>query len=84
MNQKLFLTKKQKQFIIDLENYIVNYCDNHNYRIIINYILNTKYINCIYNNDDIFDFTITYNNKKYNYTIKLINYKFILDRKNND
>ena len=84
MNNKLFLTKKQKQFIIDLENYIVNYCDNHNYKIIINYILNTKYINYIYNNDDIFDFTITYNNKKYNYTIKLINYKFILDRKNND
>lgn len=84
MNNKLFLTKKQKQFIIDLENYIVNYCDNHNYKIIIDYILNTKYINYIYNNDDIFDFTITYNNKKYNYTIKLINYKFILDRKNND
>ena len=84
MNNKLFLTKKQKQFIIDLENYIVNYCDNHNYKIIINYILNTKYINYIYNNDDIFDFTITYNNKKYNYTIKLINYKFMLDRKNND
>ena len=84
MNNKLFLTKKQKQFIIDLEKYIINYCYNHNYRIIINYILNTKYINCIYNNDDIFDFTITYNNKKYNYTIKLINYKFILDRKNND
>lgn len=84
MNNKLFLTRKQKQFIIDLENYIINYCDNHNYKIIINYILNIKYINYIYDNDDIFDFTITYNNKKYNYTIKLINYKFILDRKNND
>lgn len=84
MNNKLLLTKKHRQLIIDLENYIVNYCDNHNYKIIINYILNIKYINYVYNNDDIFDFTIIYNDRRYNYTIKLINNKFILDRKNND
>ena len=81
MNNKLFLTTKQKQLIIDLENYIVDYCDNHNHKIIINYILNIKYINYVYDNDDIFDFTITNNDKKYNYTIKLIKQKFVLDRK---
>ncbi len=84
MKQKLFLIEKQKQLIIDLEKYIFDYCKKHNNKIIINYIFNIRYANYIYNNDDIFDFTIIYNDKKYNYTIKLINYKFILDRKNND
>lgn len=84
MNQKLFLTEKQKQLIIDLEKYIFDYCRKHNQKIIINYIFNIKYTNYVYNNDDIFDFTVSYNNKKYNYTIKLINHKFVLNRKNND
>ena len=84
MNQKLFLTKKQKQLIIDLEKYIFDYCKKINHKITINYIFNIKYNNYICNNDEIFGFTITYNNKKYNYAIKLINNKFVLDKKNND
>ena len=84
MKQKLFLMEKQKQLIIDLEKYIFDYCRKHNQKIIINYIFNIRYANYIYNNDDIFDFTIIYNNKKNNYVIKLIDNKFVLDRKNND
>lgn len=84
MKQKLFLMEKQKQLIIDLEKYIFDYCKKHNNKIIINYIFNIRYANYIYNNDDIFDFTIDYNNKKNNYVIKLIDNKFVLDRKNND
>jgi len=84
MKQKLFLMEKQKQLIIDLEKYIFDYCKKHNNKIIINYIFNIRYANYIYNNDDIFDFTIIYNNKKNNYVIKLIDNKFVLDRKNND
>ena len=84
MKQKLFLMEKQKQLIIDLEKYIFDYCKKHNNKIIINYIFNIRYANYIYNNDDIFDFTIVYNNKKNNYVIKLIDNKFVLDRKNND
>lgn len=83
MNNKIFLTNEQKQSIINLEKYIFDYCKENNYRITINYIFNIEYTNYIYNNDDIFDFTITNNDKKYNYVIKLINNKFILDRKNN-
>ena len=83
MKQKLFLMEKQKQLIIDLEKYIFDYCKKHNNKIIINYIFNIRYANYIYNNDDIFDFTIDYNNKKNNYVIKLIDNKFVLDRKNN-
>ena len=83
MNNKIFLTNEQKQSIINLEKYIFDYCKNNNYKITINYIFNIEYSNYIYNNDDIFDFTITNNDKKYNYVIKLINNKFILDRKNN-
>lgn len=83
MNNKIFLTNEQKQSIINLEKYIFDYCKENNYRITINYIFNIEYTNYIYNNDDIFDFTITNNDKKYNYVIKLINDKFILDRKNN-
>ena len=81
MKQKLFLMEKQKQLIIDLEKYIFDYCKKHNNKIIINYIFNIRYANYIYNNDDIFDFTIIYNNKKNNYVIKLIDNKFVLDRK---
>jgi len=83
MNNKIFLTNEQKQSIINLEKYIFDYCKNNNYKITINYIFNIEYSNYIYNNDDIFDFTITNNDKKYNYVIKLINNKFILDKKNN-
>lgn len=84
MKQKLFLTEKQKQLVIDLEKYIVEYCDKCNYKITITYILNIKYANYIYNNDDIFAFSINHNNYKYDYSIKLKNNKFVLDRKNND
>lgn len=84
MNNKIFLTNEQKQSIINLEKYIFDYCKENNYRITINYIFNIEYTKYIYNNDNIFDFTITNNNKKYNYAIKIVNNKFILDRKNND
>ncbi len=84
MNNTIYLTNKQKQSILDLEKYIFDYCKKHNHKIAINYIFNIEYANYIHNNDDIFDFTITNNDKKYNYVIKLINNKFILDRKNND
>ena len=81
MNNKIFLTNEQKQSIINLEKYIFDYCKKHKHKITINYIFNTEYANYIHNNDDIFDFTITYNNKTLNYVIKLVNNKFILDRK---
>ena len=84
MKQKLFLMEKQKQLIIDLEKYIFDFCKKHKHKITINYIFNIEYANYIHNNDDIFDFTIDYNNKKNNYVIKLIDNKFVLDRKNND
>ena len=81
---KLILTKLQRQYIIDLEKYIIDYCDKNNYNITINYILNVNYINFIYNNDDIFDFTIIHNDNRYNYVIKLLDDKFVLEQKNND
>ena len=84
MNNTIDLTNKQKQSILDLEKYIFDFCKKHKHKITINYIFNIEYANYIHNNDDILDFTITNNNKKYNYAIKLINNKFILDRKNND
>ena len=84
MNNTIYLTNKQKQSILDLEKYIFDYCKKHNHKITINYIFNIRHDNYIHNNDDIFDFTITYGDIKYNYAIKLINNKFILDRKNND
>lgn len=72
-NSKNVLTDEKTKMILDTEKYILEYCDENNYDIIVNYILNIKCIDCINSNDDILIFTINYNDFKYEYTIKLDN-----------
>lgn len=69
-NSKNVLTDEKTKMILDTEKYILEYCDENNYDIMVNYILNIKCIDCINSNDDILIFTINYNGFKYEYTIK--------------
>ena len=64
------LTNNQIKLIIDTEKYILKYCDENNYDIIVNYILNVKRVEYINDNDEILVFTINYDDFKYEYTIK--------------
>lgn len=75
---RIILTNKRKRIINDIENCIINYCDKFNCILIINFFLNIDYINYIYNNDEIFSFSMKVNNKKYNYKIVFNNNKFVL------
>ena len=72
-NSKNVLTDEKTKMILDTEKYILEYCDENNYDITVNYILNIKCIDYINDNDDILEFTINYNDFKYEYTIKLDN-----------
>ena len=73
-----------RELIIETEKYVLKLCNKKNYKIVINYILN---VNCDIkiNNDNIFIFSINYNNYNYLYNLKMHNNKllFSIHLKNN-
>ena len=66
-----------KDFIINIENYILEYCNKNNLNIVIDYIFNIKYYDNI-DNFDILIFTINYDGFKYIYKLKTNNNNLLI------
>ena len=70
------LTHEQNQFLDELEQYIIDYCEKNNLKIHRS-SLNNHHFDCWGNKEDLLVFYLNYNNFDYKYVIRKINNRLV-------